>query len=78
LQAAHLIESLALYVDRVLLFYLGYGVIGGAGMGRGYVTPIATAAKWFPDRKGLVTGIVVMGFGVGAFLMSSWCFFQYR
>ena len=49
---------------------MGYGVIGGAGIGLGYVTPVATAAKWFPDRKGLVTGIVVMGFGVGAFLLS--------
>jgi MFS transporter, OFA family, oxalate/formate antiporter len=66
----YLIASLALHVDMLLLFYLGYGVIGGAGIGLGYVTPVATAAKWFPDRKGLVTGIVVMGFGVGAFLMS--------
>ena len=39
----------------------GYGVIGGAGIGLGYVTPVATVAKWFPDRKGLATGIVVMG-----------------
>ena len=40
------------------------------GIGLGYVTPVATAAKWYPDRKGLATGIVVMGFGVGAFLLS--------
>ena len=66
----YLIASLALHVDMLLLFYLGYGVIGGAGIGLGYVTPVATAAKWFPERKGLVTGMVVMGFGVGAFLMS--------
>ena len=45
-------------------------MIGGAGIGFGYVTPVATVAKWFPDRKGLATGIVVMGFGVGAFLLS--------
>jgi OFA family oxalate/formate antiporter-like MFS transporter len=57
-------------LDSIWLFYLGYGVIGGAGIGMGYVTPVATAAKWYPDRKGLVTGIVVMGFGVGAFLLS--------
>ncbi len=50
--------------------YLGYGLIGGIGLGLGYVTPVATAAKWFPDRKGLVTGLVVMGFGFGALLMS--------
>ena len=66
----YLIASLALHLDILALFYLGYGVVGGAGIGLGYVTPVATAAKWFPDRKGLVTGIVVMGFGVGAFLLS--------
>ncbi|MYH34251.1 MAG: OFA family MFS transporter [Gammaproteobacteria bacterium] len=66
----YLIGGLALYLDWIPLFYLGYGVIGGAGIGMGYVTPVATVAKWFPDRKGLVTGIVVMGFGVGAFLLS--------
>ncbi len=52
------------------LLYLGYGVIGGIGLGLGYVTPVATVAKWFPDKKGLVTGMVVMGFGFGALLMS--------
>ena len=51
-------------------FVLGNGVIGGAGIGLGYVTPVATAVKWFPERKGLAAGIVVMGFGVGAFLLS--------
>ena len=66
----YLIAGLALQIDNLLLFYLGYGVIGGAGIGLGYVTPVATAAKWFPDRKGLATGIVVMGFGIGAFLLS--------
>ena len=66
----YVVAGLALRVDSVLLFYLGYGVIGGAGIGFGYVTPVATAARWFPERKGLVTGIVVMGFGVGAFLLS--------
>ncbi len=66
----YLIAGLALKTDNLLIFYLGYGVIGGAGIGLGYVTPVATAAKWFPDRKGLATGIVVMGFGVGAFLLS--------
>ena len=66
----YIVAGLALRLDMVPLFYLGYGVVGGAGIGFGYVTPVATAAKWFPDRKGLVTGIVVMGFGVGAFLLS--------
>ena len=68
--AGYLLASLALSMDAIWPFYLGYGVIGGAGIGMGYVTPVATAAKWYPDRKGLVTGIVVMGFGVGAFLLS--------
>ena len=66
----YLIASLALRWETLALFYLGYGVIGGAGIGLGYVTPVATVAKWFPDRKGLATGVVVMGFGVGAFLLS--------
>ena len=66
----YLVAGLALQVDSVPLFCLGYGVIGGIGIGMGYVTPVATVAKWFPDRKGLATGIVVMGFGVGALLLS--------
>ena len=66
----YMLASLALKWDMLALFYVGYGVIGGAGIGLGYVTPVATVAKWFPDKKGLATGIVVMGFGVGAFLLS--------
>ncbi len=66
----YLVAGLSLHLDLIWLFYLGYGVIGGAGIGLGYVTPVATVAKWFPDRKGLATGIVVMGFGVGALLLS--------
>ena len=66
----YILASLALKWDMLALFYVGYGVIGGAGIGLGYVTPVATVAKWFPDKKGLATGIVVMGFGVGAFLLS--------
>ncbi len=68
--AGYLIASLALQLDNVALFYLGYGVIGGAGIGMGYVTPVVTVAKWFPDMRGLATGIVVTGFGVGALLLS--------
>ena len=66
----YLIASLALHLESLALFYLGYGVIGGAGIGLGYVTPVATVAKWFPHRKGLATGIVVMGFGIGALVLS--------
>ena len=66
----YMIAGLALQLDNLALFYLGYGVIGGAGIGLGYVTPVATVAKWFPDKKGLATGIVVMGFGIGAVVLS--------
>lgn len=68
--AGHLVAALALHLKILALLWLGYGVIGGVGLGLGYVTPIATVAKWFPDKKGLVTGMVVMGFGFGALLMS--------
>ena len=66
----YVIASFALAAEQMVLFYIGYGVIGGAGIGLGYVTLVATVAKWFPDQKGLATGTVVMGFGVGALLLS--------
>lgn len=68
--AGYLLAALALHLKSLPLLWLGYGVVGGIGLGLGYVTPVATAAKWFPDKKGLVTGMVVMGFGFGALLMS--------
>ncbi|MCS7049404.1 MAG: OFA family MFS transporter [Verrucomicrobiae bacterium] len=52
--------------ERPWALYLTYGIIGGAGIGFGYVCPIAAAVKWFPDKKGLVTGLSVAGFGAGA------------
>lgn len=66
----YLIAACALYIKNLPLLYAGYGVIGGIGLGLGYVTPVATAAKWFPDKKGLITGMVVMGFGFGALVMA--------
>lgn len=66
----YLLAAVALRIHSLPLLYLGYGVIGGTGLGLGYVTPVATAAKWFPDKKGFITGMVVMGFGLGALLMS--------
>jgi len=68
--AGYLIAALALDMHNLVLLYIGYGFIGGAGLGLGYVTPVATVAKWFPDKKGFVTGMVVMGFGFGALVMS--------
>ncbi len=50
--------------------YLSYGVLGGIGMGMGYITPVATLTKWFPDRRGLMTGVAVAGYGAGALVMS--------
>jgi MFS transporter, OFA family, oxalate/formate antiporter len=67
---SYLLGGLALHLGSIPLFYLGYSVVGGIGIGLGYVTPVSTVAKWFPDKRGLVTGVVVMGFGVGAFVMS--------
>jgi MFS transporter, OFA family, oxalate/formate antiporter len=66
----YLLAALALHRKLLVLLWFGYGVLGGLGLGLGYVTPVATVAKWFPDKKGLVTGMVVMGFGFGALLMS--------
>jgi MFS transporter, OFA family, oxalate/formate antiporter len=53
-----------------LILALGYGVIGGIGLGTGYVTAVTTVAGWFPDKKGFATGVIVMGFGLGALFMS--------
>lgn len=66
----YLIAAYALHIKNLPLLYIGYGVIGGLGLGLGYVTPVATAAKWFPDKKGFITGMVVMGFGFGALIMA--------
>jgi OFA family oxalate/formate antiporter-like MFS transporter len=66
----HVASAAGLASNSFVLFIVGYGVVGGAGLGLGYVTPVATVVKWFPDQRGLVTGMVVMGFGLGALLMS--------
>ena len=68
--SGYLLAALALHLKSLPLLYVGYGLFGGVGLGLGYVTPVATAAKWFPDKKGMVTGMVIMGFGLGALIMS--------
>lgn len=66
----YIISSFALKNENIWLLYLGYGLFGGAGLGLAYVTPVATVSRWFTKQQGVATGIVVMGFGLGAFLMS--------
>ncbi|HEY8905316.1 MAG TPA: OFA family MFS transporter [Rhodoferax sp.] len=68
--SGYLMGALALYFKSLAFLYLGYGVVGGTGIGLAYVPPVATVAKWFPDKKGLATGMVIMGFGLGAMIMS--------
>ena len=66
LGASFLLGSVLVAGDRPWALYLTYGLIGGTGIGFGYVCPIAAAVKWFPDKKGLITGLAVAGFGAGA------------
>ncbi len=60
-------EEIKLQIGLYLL-YLGYGVIGGIGLGLGYVSPVSTLIRWFPDRRGMATGMAIMGFGGGAMI----------
>lgn len=60
------LAALAVHRGDLWLFYLGYGVLGGIGLGIGYLAPISSLVRWFPDKKGLGTGICVMGFGLSA------------
>ena len=60
------VSALGVASDQLWLVYLGYGVIGGIGLGIGYISPVSTLIKWFPDRPGLATGLAIMGFGGGA------------
>jgi len=58
------------FTDSTFMMYVSYGVVGGIGLGLAYVCPLAAAVKWFPDKRGLVSGIAVAGFGAGAFLFT--------
>jgi MFS family permease len=60
------VSALGVATDQLWLVYLGYGVIGAIGLGIGYISPVSTLIKWFPDRPGLATGLAIMGFGGGA------------
>ena len=64
------LSALGVRLHEIWLLYLGYGVIGGIGLGLGYISPVSTLIKWFPDRPGMATGMAIMGFGGGAMIGS--------
>jgi MFS family permease len=64
----YLIGGLGIYLHELWLVYLGYGAIGGCGLGLGYVSPVSTLIRWFPDRRGMAAGMAIMGFGGGAII----------
>ncbi len=65
-----LISAFGVAIHNLLVIYLGYGVLGGIALGIGYISPVSTLIKWFPDRPGMATGMAIMGFGGGAFIAS--------
>jgi MFS family permease len=60
--------AIAIYTHQLWLMWLGPGVLGGVGLGLGYISPVSTLIKWFPDRRGMATGMAIMGFGGGAMI----------
>jgi MFS family permease len=62
------VSAVGVYLHQLWIVYLGYGVIGGIGLGIGYISPVSTLIRWFPDRPGMATGMAIMGFGGGAFI----------
>jgi len=67
-----LLAALGAYTEQYWLIVFGYGFVGGMGLGIGYISPVSTLIKWFPDRPGMATGIAIMGFGGGALIASPW------
>ncbi|MBP0595643.1 OFA family MFS transporter [Paraburkholderia sp. LEh10] len=63
-----IVSAIGVSTHQIVLLYLGYGVIGGIGLGLGYVSPVSTLIRWFPDRRGMATGMAIMGFGGGAMI----------
>ena len=64
------VAALGVHLHQIWLVYLGHGVLGGIGLGLGYISPVSTLIKWFPDRPGMATGMAIMGFGGGAMIAS--------
>jgi MFS family permease len=67
-----LVSALGVSLGQYWMVIVGYGVIGGIGLGIGYISPVSTLIKWFPDRPGMATGLAIMGFGGGALIASPW------
>ena len=67
-----IVGGVGLMIQSPFLVFLGMGVIGGIGCGLGYIAPVSTLVKWFPDRRGMATGMAIMGFGGGAYLAGKW------
>jgi MFS family permease len=65
-----LVAAAGVQLHNIWIVYLGYGVLGGIGLGIGYISPVSTLIKWFPDRPGMATGMAIMGFGGGAMIAS--------
>ena len=65
-----MVSAVGVQTHQLWLVYLGYGVLGGCGLGIGYISPVSTLIKWFPDRPGMATGMAIMGFGGGALIAS--------
>ena len=65
-----MLSALGVYLHQLWLMWLGSGIIGGIGLGLGYISPVSTLIKWFPDRRGMATGMAIMGFGGGAMIGS--------
>jgi len=64
------ISAVGVYLHNLWVIYFGYGILGGFGLGIGYISPVSTLIKWFPDRPGMATGMAIMGFGGAAFIAS--------
>ena len=65
-----ILSAFAVRTHQLWLLYVGYGLIGGVGLGLGYIAPVSTLMRWFPDRPGMATGMAIMGFGGGALIGS--------
>ena len=66
----NILTGVAIAQGELWILYLGYGILGGLGLGVGYITPVSTIIKWFPDKRGLATGLAIMGFGFASLLTS--------